>query len=68
MYNIDTQEQVAVCMCGFDGVWRSNYFGGEPAKRTEVEARVGKFKNGKAVGKDEVAGEMIKGGGNRLED
>ena len=30
LYNIDTQEQVAVHMCGFDGVRRGNYFGGEP--------------------------------------
>ena len=22
MYNIDTQEEVAVHMCGFDGIWR----------------------------------------------
>ena len=28
--------------------------------RTEVEARKGKFKNGKAAGKDEVTGEMTK--------
>ena len=50
-------------MCGFDGVQRVNYFGGEPIKRTEVEVRVGKLKNGKAAGKDEVTGEMIKSGG-----
>ena len=29
---------------------------------------MGKFKNGKAVGKDEVTGEMIKGGGDRVVD
>ena len=34
LYNIDTQEQVSVHMCGFDGVWRGNYFGGEPIRRT----------------------------------
>ena len=34
----------------------------------EVEVRVGKLKNGKATGKDEVTGEMIKSGGNRVED
>ena len=37
LYNIDIQEQVAVHICGFDGVRRSNYFGGEPIRRTEVE-------------------------------
>ena len=68
LYNIDTKEHVAVHVCGFNGVWRSNYFGGEPIKRTEVEVRVGKLKNEKAAGKDEVTGEMIKGGGNKVVD
>ena len=31
-----------------------NYFGGEPIRRMEGEVRVGKHKNGKAAGKDEV--------------
>ena len=30
--------------------------------------RVGKLKNGKAGGKDEITGEMIKGGGERVAD
>ena len=30
--------------------------------------REGKLKNGKGAGKDEVTGEMIKGGGNRVVD
>ena len=30
LYNIDTQEEVAVPMCGFDRIRRGNYFGGEP--------------------------------------
>ena len=30
LYNIDTQEEVAVHMCGFDGIWRGTYFEGEP--------------------------------------
>ena len=55
-------------MCGSDGVWRSNYFRGEPIRGTEVEVRVVKLKNGKAAGKDEVTGQMIKGGGNRVGD
>ena len=37
MYNIDTQEQVAVQICGYDEIQRENYFGGEPIGRTEVE-------------------------------
>ena len=44
LYSIDTQEQVVVHMCGFDGVWRGNYFGGEPIVRMEVEVRVGKLR------------------------
>ena len=52
----------------FLGVRRGNYFGGEPIRRTEVEVRVGKLKNGKAAGNDEITGEMIKGGGNRVLD
>ena len=31
-------------------------------------AKVGKPKNGKAPGKDEITGEMIKGGGHRVVD
>ena len=31
--------------------------------RAEVEVRVGKLKNRKATGKDEITGKMIKGGG-----
>ena len=30
--------------------------------------RVGKLKNGKAAGKDEITGEMIKGGGDTVVD
>ena len=49
-------------MCGFDGIRRGNYFGGESVGRVEIEVRVGKLKNGKATGKDEITGEMVKGG------
>ena len=41
LYYIDIKEQVAVHMCGFDGVRKANYFGKEPIRRTEVEGRVG---------------------------
>ena len=44
LYIIDTQEQVAVHMCGFDGIRRGDYFGGEPIGRVEVEIRVCKLK------------------------
>ena len=54
-------------MC-FDRVQRDSYFGGELVRRTKVKVRVGKLKNGAAAGKDEVTGEIIKGGGNRVLD
>ena len=61
LYNIDTQEQVTVFMCGFDETRRGKYSGG-----AEVEVRVGK--NEKVTGKDEITGEMIKGRGDRVVD
>ena len=54
LYNVDTQEQVAVHMCGFDAIRRGKYFGEEPIRKTEVEVRVGKLKNGKGAGKDAI--------------
>ena len=41
---------------------------GEPIGRGGFEVKVGKLKNGKAAGKDEITGEMIKGGGDRVVD
>ena len=41
LHNIDTQEKVAVHIFGF-----------EPIGKAEVEVRVGKLKNGKAIGKE----------------
>ena len=52
-----TQKQVAVHVCGFDGIRRGNYFGGEPIGRAES----GNLKNGKAAAKDEIAGDVISG-------
>ena len=66
--NIYIQEQVAVLMCGFDGIQRGNYLGGNPIGRAEVEVRVRKLKNGKAAGQDEIIEEMINGGGDRVLD
>ena len=37
LYNVDTQEQVAVYMCSFDGVRKGNYIGGEPVGRADFE-------------------------------
>ena len=45
--NIDSQEQVEVHVCKFDWVQRGNCFGGEKIRRTEVEVRVRKLKNGR---------------------
>ena len=60
MHNIDTKGQVGVHICSFGGIRKSNYFGNEPVGRTAAEVRAKKLKNGKAAGKDEVTGEMIK--------
>ena len=68
LYNVDTQEEVAVHMCGFDGIRRGNYFEKDTVGRADIEVRVGKLKNGNVVGKDEIIGEMIKDGGNRVVD
>ena len=43
LYNTNTQEQIAVYMCGFDGIQRGNYFRGDPIGKAEVEVRVGKL-------------------------
>ena len=51
-------------MYSFIGVQRENYFGGEPIRRIEVEARVEKLKNRK----EEVSKEMVKGGDDMLVD
>ena len=53
-------------MCSFDGIQRGNYFRGNPSERAEVEMRMGKLKNGKVISKDEITGEMIKGGGDMV--
>ena len=50
-------------MSSFDGIRRGNYFGREPIGRAEVEVRVGKLKDGKAAGKNEITGGIIKSGG-----
>ena len=55
-------------MCGFDGIWRGNYFEGKPIGRAEVEVRVGKLKDGKAAVKHQITREIIKGGGDRVVD
>ena len=55
-------------MYGFDGIHRGNYFGGNPITRTEIGVTVEKFKNGKAVSKDEVTGKMVKDRGDMVMD
>ena len=53
-------------MCGFDRIWRGNYFRGEKIGKAEIEVRVGKLKYGNSAGKDEITGEIIKSGGDRV--
>ena len=40
----------------------------EESQLEEVEGRVSKLKNGKAASKDEITGEIIKDGGDRVGD
>ena len=47
-------------MCVPEGIWKSNYFGGMPIGRAEVEVRVWKLKNRKTAGKDEITGKNDK--------
>ena len=47
-------------------IYKGNYFRGEPIGRAEVEVRVGKLKNGKAAGGNEITEEIIKGRGDRV--
>ena len=56
---MDTGEQDIVHMCGFGGVRKGNYFGGELVERTEVEVRMKNLKKRKGASKDEVAEEVI---------
>ena len=60
-YYTDTHEQVAVKICGFNGDQSGNYCEGK-LNRTKVEVRVRKLKNGRATGKDEITGRVIKSG------
>ena len=55
-------------MCNFDRIRGGNYLRGEPIGRLEVEVRVGKFKNEKAAGRDEITGEMMRGQGDKRVD
>ena len=62
------KNRFAVHMCGIDGIQRSNYYGGEQIRRTEVEARVGKLKHGKAAVKNKVTREKVKLSGDMVVD
>ena len=68
VYDIDTQERIAVHLCYFGGVQRGKYFRREPIRETEVESRVGNLKNGKFACNDEVTEEMVKGEGDMVVD
>ena len=54
-------------MYGFDGT-RKATTSEESRLETEVEVRVRKLKNGKAAATDEVTGEIIKGGDDKVVD
>ena len=59
LYNQDIEERVTTNIYHFDGARRILFLEGKPASNTEIEMRARKFKNGKAAGKDEVAGKKI---------
>ena len=65
---MDTQEQVAVHMYGFDEVQRGNYLGDQQIRRTEGKVRVGMIKIGQATGMDDILVEMIKHRDDRVVD
>jgi hypothetical protein len=68
LHNVGGSDEVIVNVCGFKGFKRNRYFGDEEITREEVVARVRKLKNGKSAGIDEITGEMIKNGGDRVID
>ena len=53
-------QSTCVAFIGFGEVTTSD--------ENQLEVRVDNLKNGKAAGKDEITGEMIKGGGDRVVD
>src|SRR5678816_1952508 len=68
LYNIGSNEEVIMTVCGFDGTRRNRYFGDEVISKEEEMGRVRKLKNGKSAGIDEITGEMIKNGGKMVID
>ena len=58
-------QSTCVALIGFGEVTTSEE---SQLEELRFEVRVGKFKNGKAVGKDEITREMIKGGFDRVVD
>src|SRR5678815_4077047 len=62
LHNINSNEEVIVNVCGFDGARGNRYFGDEVISKEEVMGRERMLKNGKSEGIDEIPGEMIKKG------
>ena len=58
-------QSICVGLMGFREVTTSEE---SQLEELRLKVRVGKLKNGKAIGKDEITGEMIKGGGDRVVD
>src|SRR5678815_4291707 len=68
LYNIGSNDEVIMTVCGFDGTRRNRYFGDEVISKEEEMGRVRKLKNGKSAGTDEITGEMIKNRGKMVID
>ena len=54
VYNIGSNEEVIVNVCGFDGAKRNRYFGDKVISKEEVMGRVRKLKKGKSADIDEM--------------
>src|SRR5678816_1679135 len=68
LHNINSNDEVIVNVCGFDGARRNRYFGDKVISKEEVMGRVRKLKNGKSAVIDEITGEMIKNEGEMVID
>ena len=68
LHKVGSNEEVIVNDQGFECLGRNGYLGVEDITREEVVGRVRKLKNGKSAGIDEISGEMIKHGGEKVID
>jgi len=68
LLNVEMQDQIVVNEYGLQDLNRSEYLGCEAVRKEEVVDALGKLKNGKASGVDEVTAEMLKIGDEYVEE